>query len=81
MRYHAAMALNLSLSWTLYALCCAILGGLLLLDSLTAALAVTLPIAFGLWLAMVTYLLRGAGAAGRGERYEVPGWICAQIVT
>jgi uncharacterized Tic20 family protein len=79
-RYHAAMALNLSLTWTLYALCCVIVGGLLLLDSLTVALVVVLPLAWVLWLTMLNYLIRGVGAANRGEQYEVPGWICAQIV-
>jgi uncharacterized protein len=79
MRYHAAIALNLSLTWTLYAVCCVIIGGLLVLDSLTVALVVVLPIAFVLWLAMLNYLIRGVGAANRGERYEVPGWICARI--
>jgi uncharacterized Tic20 family protein len=79
MRFHAARALNLSLTWVLYGLCCAIIGGLLVLDSLTVALAVVLPVAFALWLAMLKYLIRGVGAANRGEQYEVPGWICAQI--
>lgn len=78
-RYHAATALNLSLTWTLYALCCVILGGLLALDSLTAALVVALPLAFLLWLAMVNQLIRGVGAANHGEQFEVPAWICAQI--
>jgi len=79
MRYHATTALNLSLTWTLYGLCCVILGGLLMLDSLTVALVVVLPLAFVLWLAMLNHLIRGAGAATRGEQYEAPGWICAQI--
>jgi len=79
MRYHAATALNLTLTWMLYGLCCVILGGLLLLDSLIVALVVALAIAFVLWLAMLKQLIRGIGAAGRGERHEVPGWICAQI--
>jgi uncharacterized Tic20 family protein len=78
-RFHAAMALNLSLTGLLYALCCLILCGLLLLDSLTAALVVVIPIAFGIWLSVLKYLIRGIGAANRGERYDVPGWICAQI--
>jgi uncharacterized Tic20 family protein len=79
MRHHAAMALNLSLTWTLYALCCLIVGGLLLLDSLTVAFIVVLPLAWVLWLTMLVYLIRGIGAANRGEQYEVPSWICAQI--
>lgn len=79
LHYHAARALNLSLTGLLYGLCCLILGGLLLLDSLTVALVVAVPIGLGLWLTVLRYLIRGLGAASRGERYEVPGWICAQI--
>ena len=79
LHYHAARALNLSVTGLLYGLCCLILGGLLLLDSLTVALIVAVPIALALWLIVLRYLIRGLGAANRGERYEVPGWICAQI--
>ena len=78
-RFHAATAFNLSLTGLLYALCCLILCGLLLLDSLTVALVVTIPLALGLWLTVLKYLIRGIGAANRGERYDVPAWICAQI--
>jgi uncharacterized Tic20 family protein len=78
-RFHAAMALNLSLTGLLYALCCLILCGLLLLDSLTVALVVVIPVALVIWLSVLKYLIRGIGAANRGERFEVPAWICAQI--
>ena len=78
-RFHAATALNLSLTGLLYALCCLILCGLLLLDSLAAALIVAIPIALVIWLLVLKYLIRGIGAAHRGERYEVPAWICAPI--
>ena len=81
LRYHAARAVNLSVTGLLYGLCCLILGGLLLLDSLTVALVVTIPLALGLWLTVLKYMVRGIGAAHRGERYEVPAWICAQIAT
>ena len=81
MRYHAATAVNLSLTGLLYALCCLILGGLLLLDSIAVALFVVLPIGFAIWVSMLRYLIRGVVAANRGERYEVPSWICAQIVS
>jgi uncharacterized Tic20 family protein len=79
LRYHAARALNLSVTGLLYGLCCLILGGLLLLDSLTVALVVAVPIALGLWVTVLRYLIRGIGAANRGEQYEVPGWICAPM--
>jgi uncharacterized protein len=80
MRYHAVTAVNLSLTGALYGVCCLILGGLLLLDSLTAALIVALPVGFAIWVLMLRYLIRGAVAANRGEQYQVPDWICARIV-
>ena len=78
-RRHVATALNLSLTWLLYAVCCLIVCGVLLLDSATVALVVTIPIAVVLWLCTVRYLIRGIGAANRGELAEVPAWICARI--
>jgi uncharacterized Tic20 family protein len=80
MRYHAATAANISLTGALYGLCCLILAGLLLLDSLTAALVVALPVGVALWVSMLRYLVRGAAAANRGERHQAPDWICARIV-
>jgi uncharacterized Tic20 family protein len=81
LRYHAAAAVNLSLTGALYAVCCAILGGLLALDSITVALGVALPVAVVIWASMLRYLIRGVGAASRGEEYQVPDWICARIVS
>ena len=81
MRYHAATAVNLSLTGLLYALCCLILGGLLLLDNITVALVVVLAVGFVIWVSMLRYLIRGVIAANRGERAEVPSWICARIVS
>jgi uncharacterized Tic20 family protein len=80
MRYHAATAVNLSLTVTLYGLCCLILGGLLMLDSATVALIVVLPVGLAIWASALLYLIRGAIAANRGERSEAPDWICAHIV-
>ena len=79
LRYHVAQALNLSVTGLLYGLCCLILGGLLVLDSLTVALIVAVPIGLGIWLTVLSYLIRGLSAANHDERYEAPGWICAQI--
>ena len=81
LRYHAATAANLSLTGTLYGVCCLILGGLLLLDSLTVALVVALPVGLVIWASMLRYLIRGAISANRGERCEMPDWICAHIVS
>jgi len=80
MRYHAATAVNLSLTAALYGLCCLILGGLLLLDSATVALVVALPVGLVIWVSALLYLIRGAIAANRGERSDAPDWICAHIV-
>ena len=81
MRYHAATAVNLSLTAALYGLCCLILGGLLALDSITVALVVALPAGLVIWASMLRYLIRGAISANRGERCEMPDWICAHIVS
>jgi uncharacterized Tic20 family protein len=80
LRYHAASAVNLSLTCLLYAVSCAIFGGLLALDSVTAALAIALPLAFALWVTMLTYLIRGALAANHGVPRRPPQWICAHIL-
>jgi uncharacterized Tic20 family protein len=80
LRYHAATAANLSLTGVLYALCCAIVGGLLLLDSVTAALVIALPLGFAMWVLLLRNLIRGAIAASRGEELEVAAWICARLV-
>ena len=79
-RYHAATAANLALTATLYGLCCLILGGLLALDSVTVALFVAVPVGLVIWASMLRYLIRGAISASRGERGEMPDWICAHIV-
>jgi uncharacterized Tic20 family protein len=81
MRYHAATAVNLSLTAVLYGLCCLILGGLLALDSITVALVVAIPAGLVIWASMLRYLILGAISANRGERCKVPDWICAHIVS
>jgi uncharacterized Tic20 family protein len=80
LRYHAAAAVNLSLTCTLYLVCCVILGGLLALDSVTVALIIAVPLVFGLWVIMLRYLLHGVAAANHDEQYDIPSWICASIV-
>ena len=81
LRWHAATAVNLSLSCLLYGLCCVILGGLLALDSITVAVIIAAPLCFGVWLITLRYLLRGVAAANRGERCDIPSWIGARLVT
>lgn len=80
MRYHATRSVNISVTATMYVICVAILGGLLALDTVAAALIVGLPLLLALWVIMLKYLIRGVAAAQRGETFEVPSWICATIV-
>ena len=61
------MALNLSLTGLLYAVCCLILRGVLALDNIDPALVIAMPLALALWVTTVRYLIRGIGAANRGE--------------
>ena len=72
--------MNLSLTFLLYAVCCAILGGLLALDNITVALILGVGLAWLFWVSMLRYLIRGVIAARRGEKNEIPGWVCAGIV-
>src|SRR5260370_29251519 len=71
-RFHAATALNLSLTRLLYALCCLILAALLLLDRVTVALVAAIPVASLILLTVPKYPLRAVGAAHRRPRYELP---------
>ena len=76
MRYHAATAVNLSLTGLLYGLCCLILGGLLLLDNITVALVVVLAVGFVIWVSMlqVSHPRRDRGEprrAGRGAQLDL----------
>jgi len=79
LRYHSARALNMSLTVLVYLVCCLILGALLALDTVTLSLVVAVPLVAVLWLLMLRYLVRGAGAAQRGDSYDVPTWICATL--
>lgn len=81
LRYHVSRALNLTLTGLLYAVSCAIVGGMLALDTVYVALFVAVPLLFILWLVLLKYLIRGALAAQRGEPYDLPGWICATFVS
>jgi uncharacterized Tic20 family protein len=80
LRYHAATAANLSLTGVLYGLCCLIVGGLLMLDSVTAALIIAAPLGFVIWVLLLRNLIRGVIAASRDEEPELPAWICARII-
>jgi uncharacterized Tic20 family protein len=78
-RYQAAQALNLSVTGLLYSICVLILGGVLALDSLNVAVLAAIPLIAALWLTSLGYVVRAAAAAGRGDYYRIPAWICATM--
>ena len=75
-RSHAAQAFNLTLTATLFALSGGIAGGLLTLDSPTAALVIMAPVLLVFWIVVLTYLIRAARSASRDGFYEIPSWLC-----
>ena len=79
-RAHAAQALNVWITVALYSLSAAIMGTMLALDSPQIALIVFGPLVVGLWLATLVLLVRAATAAGQGDQYTFPGWLCSPIV-
>jgi len=79
-RYHAAQALNLSVTAILYTICVLILGAMLALDSIVVALVVGVTLAAALWLATLAFVILAGSRANRGRRYRIPGWLCAAIV-
>lgn len=79
-RSHAAQAFNLTLTGTLFALSCVIVGALLALDTATVALVIMVPLLSALWIAVMVHLVRAAIAASRGEFYKIPGWLCVPML-
>jgi len=79
-RAHAAQALNVWITAVLYGLSGVIMGTMLALDSPHIALIVFGSLVAGLWLVMLTYLVRAATAASQGLPYTVPRWLCSPIV-
>ena len=79
-RFHAAQALNVTLTFPIYAFSAALAGVMLALGSRVAALAVMIPIAAIGWAITARHLVRGASAADHGEIVEIPHWICSPFV-
>lgn len=80
LRYHAARAVNVSVSIILFGLSAAIVGAVLALDTVQLGLIVGVPLATAVWLVILVFLIRAAVAAARGERYELPDWLCVQLL-
>jgi uncharacterized Tic20 family protein len=75
---HAAHALNVWLTSTLYVLSAVIMGAMLALDSVTVAVSVVLPAVVVLWLITLWFLVRAANHASQGEDYRFPRWLCTR---
>ena len=80
LRQHAAQALNAALTWLLYGVSGAIVGALLALSTVRAALLIMIPLAVIGWLVMATYLVLAATAASRGGFRQLPAWACSPLV-
>jgi uncharacterized Tic20 family protein len=75
-RQHAAQAFSFTVTVTLFAISGAIIAGLLALDSPRDALYLMGPVVVAFGLVVLWYLVRAARAAGRGEFYSLPAWLC-----
>jgi uncharacterized membrane protein len=78
-RWHAVQALNLWFTVLLYTICALIIGTMLALDTLGIALIIVTPLAIALWLVALRFLIRAAVMADRGDRYQIPPWLCATV--
>jgi uncharacterized Tic20 family protein len=79
-RWHATQAVNLWITVLLYTICALIAGTMLALDAVGVALITVTPLAAGLWLLALRFGVRAAAAAGRGDRYRIPSWLCATVL-
>jgi hypothetical protein len=79
-RFHAAQALNLWITAFLYTISFLIIGGILALDTIATGLSVGIPLIAGTGIVMLLFAVRAALAAGSGAQYQLPGWVCVQMV-
>jgi uncharacterized Tic20 family protein len=79
-RSQSVQALNLSITALIYTFCTLILGGMLALDSVTVALIAVVPLAGGLWLATLVFVILAASRASRRDSFRIPSWLCATIL-
>jgi uncharacterized Tic20 family protein len=80
LRYHAARAVNVSVTVLLFDVCAFIIGLMLAFDAVSVSLSIVVPLVTALWLVVLGYLLRAAFATARGERYELPSWLCLDLL-
>ncbi|HEV2371564.1 MAG TPA: DUF4870 domain-containing protein [Streptosporangiaceae bacterium] len=79
LRAHAAQALNVWVTVSLYEVSITLMGVMLALDSIQVAVIVVLPVLVVLWLTALVFLIRAAGKASRGDEYAFPHWLCTRV--
>jgi uncharacterized Tic20 family protein len=80
LRTHLAQAANAAITTVIYALCSAIVGALLAVDSAYLGLRVAITAAMFAWLVTFGYLIAAALAACRGRFYPIPACLCATLL-
>jgi uncharacterized Tic20 family protein len=80
LRTHAVQAMNAAFTMLLYGLSAAIVGCLLALDSWWLGLGIGLAAVVACWLVTFGYLIAAMVAACRGRFYQMPPWLCAQLL-
>lgn len=80
LRPHLAQAASAAITTVLWALCAAITGGLLALDSVYLGLRVAITGALFIWLVTFGYLIAAAVAAARGGFYQIPACLSANLI-
>ena len=79
-RYHAAQALNMSITWVIYTFCAFFLGLIVAVATKGWGLVLVIPVFIAYAVANLVYLILAAIAANRGEYYQVPTTISLPIV-
>ncbi|HET9896357.1 MAG TPA: DUF4870 domain-containing protein [Streptosporangiaceae bacterium] len=79
-KVHAAQALNTAITMAVYAVCSAIVGALLALDSLQLGIQIAITCGLFAWLVTSGYLVSASIAASRGRHYHIPAYLCAELV-
>jgi uncharacterized Tic20 family protein len=79
-RYHAAQALNLIITSTIYGFAIFIVSIVLALVTRGVGFLALFPLYLIFGIITLVYLIMAAIAANRGELYRIPGWLCIKIV-
>jgi uncharacterized Tic20 family protein len=80
LRAHAVQALNAAFTTLLYALSASIVAAVIALDSSRLGIAVGLTAVSLCWLLTFGYLVAGATSAARGRFYQLPRYLCADLL-